>query len=371
MPAQPKLQRWIDLLAALLRRKFPAEFETLRREVPAYAEESRSDGTLTRMFERDKDELRALGVPIETVLDESGSLSRYRLASKQFYLPFLQLAYDSSRPVRRPKGPGYQALPVLAFEPEELDAIARAAHRVAALGDPALAHEAMRAIRKLGHDLPVPHEASRGELLALEQRPDADLLHALGTALQHRKRVRFGYRSMHRDAEGTRDVEPYGLAFLSGHWYLIARDISEERAHGQIGDVVRDTPTDGLKHFRVSRIHDVQVNAQKEQTPDFEIPATFDLGQHARSRQAWELGDAEQVEVVVHFAVQNGFTVPAMQLGEAMPGDPARRRFRVRRPDTFALWILGFAGDVRIETPAALHDQVRSLARATLARYDV
>ena len=354
MPAQPKLQRWIDLLAALLRRKFPADFETLRQEVPAYAEAGRKHETLMRMFERDKDELRALGVPIETSMDGDGSLSQYRLASRQFYLPFLQLAYDTPRPPQRPRGPGYQGLPVLAFEPEELDAIARAAYRVAALGDPALAHESMRALRKLGHDLPIPREAPTDELVSLEQPPDPELLDQLGNALQRRKRVTLSYRSMHRDAEGERTVEPFGLAFLTGHWYLIARDAG----------------TDALRHFRVSRIRDIAVNEAKAQSPDFSIPADFDLSQHARSRQAWELGDAELVEVTVRFRVQNGFTVPAMQLGDAIPGDAALRRFRVRRPDTFALWILGFAGDVRIERPPAMVEQVRTLARETLTKLE-
>jgi len=352
MPSQPKLQRWIDLLAALLRRKFPADFETLRQEVPAYAEPGKKHETLMRMFERDKDELRALGVPIETSLDGDGSLSQYRLSSRQFYLPFLQLAYDSPRAIQRPRGPGYQGLPVLAFEPEELDAIARAAHRVAALGDPALAHEAMRALRKLGHDLPVPREAPTDELVALEQPPDPELLDRLGNALHRRKRVTFTYRSMHRDAEGTRTVEPFGLAFLTGHWYLVARDLGAET----------------LRHFRVSRIRDITVNDAKAQSADFTIPSDFNLAEHARSRQAWELGDAELVEVTVRFRVQNGFTMPAMQLGDSIAGDPALRRFRVRRPDTFALWILGFAGDVRIEHPPAMVEQVQSLARETLSR---
>ena len=58
-----KVQRWIDLLAALLSRQLPSSFEELRGDVPAYAA---GDGpTLMRMFERDKDELRAFGVPIE------------------------------------------------------------------------------------------------------------------------------------------------------------------------------------------------------------------------------------------------------------------------------------------------------------------
>ena len=61
-----KIQRWIDLLAALLRRRFPAPLEELAREVPGY-DTGQNKAALRRTFERDKDELRAFGIPIETV----------------------------------------------------------------------------------------------------------------------------------------------------------------------------------------------------------------------------------------------------------------------------------------------------------------
>jgi len=356
VPKQPKLQRWTDLLAALLRRAYPADFETLRPEVGAYAAHTAGPAALMRMFERDKDELRALGVPIETVNDVDGNHGSYRLASKHFYLPFLQLAYEGNRPApapRRPRGPGYQALQVLAFEPDELDAIARAAHRVAALGDPALAHEALTALRKLAHDLPLSDEPDRAERVVTDGAPDPALLDALGDALHRRKSVRFTYRSMHRDETAARDVDPWGLAFLSGHWYLIGRDHA----------------ADQLRQFRVSRISAPEVNRANEQSRDFAVPTDFDLATHVQSKQAWELGDAEVREVIVRFTVATGVTLPAMQLGHEVDGDCTRRRFRVRRPDTFALWILGFAGDARIESPAELAAQVRTLAGHTLARY--
>ncbi len=38
------------------------------RDVPKYSMRGKSDATVMRMFERDKDELRSFGVPIETVV---------------------------------------------------------------------------------------------------------------------------------------------------------------------------------------------------------------------------------------------------------------------------------------------------------------
>ncbi len=353
MPSPNKLQRWTDLLAALLRRNFPVDFDTLRREVPAYADSTRSRDALMRMFERDKDELRSVGVPIDSVKDEDGNLGSYQLATRQFYLPYLQLAADSGRQPRRPRGPGYQSLPVLAFEPEELDAVARAVHRVTTLGDAALAHEAKTALRKLGHDLVLPAADTSGELIKLEQSVAPAMLDELAEALRQRKRVHFSYRSMHRDEVSKRHVEPYGLAFISGHWYLVGRDVD----------------ADARRQFRVSRMRDLSVNSVKAQSPDFTVPADFDLAAHARSRQAWELGDAEPEDVLLRFRVESGVTCPAMQLGEAVANEPRIRRFRVRRPDTFALWVIGFAGDAEVVSPESMVTRVRALAKATRARY--
>lgn len=357
---QPKLQRWTDLLAALLRRRFPASFDEFRDEVAGYARHAddpthRNETSVMRMFERDKDELRALGVPIESVEDDSGVPGRYRLASRQFYLPFLQLAHESGSTSRsRPRGPGYQSLPTLAFEPDELDVLVRAARRVTALGDASLAREATTAMRKLAHDLPVDQAAASGELVAASPAPDGATLDALSDALHRGKSVTFTYHSMQRDETAARTVDPYGLAFLSGHWYLIGRDHD----------------ADAIRQFRVSRVSRPRTNPTRSQSADFRVPPDFNLATHARSRRAWELGDAEQREVIVRFHAVTGTTMAAMQLGEPVAdGDESLRRFRVRRPDTFARWILAFAGAAHVERPPEMAAIVRATASRTLGVY--
>jgi proteasome accessory factor B len=97
----PKIQRWIDLLVALLRHHYPVTFEQLIAEVPAYSagqkEESRR-----RNFERDKDELRSFGVSIETIQSPEGEVIGYRLDPRRFYLPYLTLRSEG----RATPGPG-------------------------------------------------------------------------------------------------------------------------------------------------------------------------------------------------------------------------------------------------------------------------
>ncbi len=65
-------------MAALLARQAPIEFADIVAQVPAYADVA-AKGSRMRMFERDKDELRTLGVPIETVGKDGSEHAAYRL----------------------------------------------------------------------------------------------------------------------------------------------------------------------------------------------------------------------------------------------------------------------------------------------------
>ena len=222
-----KLQRWVDLLAALLRRHAPASLEELKRDVPEYF--GKSDlAALRRMFERDKVELREFGIPIVTVKDEAGEVIGYRLRREAFYLPYLSLIQDA-RPKTRPRRVdryGYRSLPELAFEADELDAVVEAARRMQQLGDPTLAELARSAMRKLAFDLPVD-AGVREEVVMFASAappPAADILQALDDALRQRKRVTIAYHTFGSDTRRAREVSPFGLFFLGSHWYLAARE---------------------------------------------------------------------------------------------------------------------------------------------------
>jgi predicted DNA-binding transcriptional regulator YafY len=178
---------------------------------------------------------------------------------------------------------------------------------------------------------------------------------ALDDALRRRKRVTIEYRGIASGAVTTRDVAPYGLFFLGHHWYLAARD-----AAGDGGPV---------KNFRVSRILAAAVNPRNENSADYDIPEAFRLRDHARSRQAWELGDGTVLDAVVEFRGASGAALAARRLGEAVPGAPERRRFSVRRTDAFARWLLSFGGDVVPLEPAELVAEWNALARRTREVY--
>ncbi|QJR36932.1 helix-turn-helix transcriptional regulator [Gemmatimonas groenlandica] len=354
MAAADKLTRWFDLIAALLRRRNGGTFEEFRYDVPAYITAAVNEASIMRTFERDKDELRAFGVAIETLPDGDGGESRYRLRPDEFYLPLLALCESrivsalEVRTIARPKGIGFQTLPVLAITPDECLTLRRAAGRVRALGNPTLDADAAGAIRKLEQDvglLPI------GEPIVAAVKVHASTFEVLGAALSARQRVTFSYASMGRNQQSMRTVEPYGLVFLTGHWYLVAHDPTQQ----------------ALRQFRVSRISKPKYNAQKKQ-PDYVIPATFDLEAHAASRQSWELGDEEAVSVVVAFRGESGQVQQGMQLGEET-STPSERCFRVRRRDPFLRWLLTFGGDASIVSPAEWHGSWRTLLHDTLSAH--
>jgi proteasome accessory factor B len=66
-----KTQRWLDLLAVLVGRRVPVTVDQIMEQVPAYRDrwetgDQRTRASVGRMFERDKDELRSMGIPLET-----------------------------------------------------------------------------------------------------------------------------------------------------------------------------------------------------------------------------------------------------------------------------------------------------------------
>ncbi|MEO8564227.1 MAG: WYL domain-containing protein, partial [bacterium] len=274
-----------------------------------------------------------------------------------FYLPYLGIV--SGRGVEEPTKVdryGYQSLAILAFEPDELQGIVEGARRVEQAGDPVLAAEARHAVRKLAFDLPLGATDGPGEptLAAPRNRADPKALTVLGDALFRRKRVTVSYHTMGTGASSQRTVEPYGLFFVNGHWYLAARDVDK----------------DALRNFRVSRIEEVTLNAAKAGTSDYEIPAGFTLREHAQSRQAWEIGDGDTIEAIVNFTGGTGAVLAASALGTPVDGAPTQRRFTVRRADSFARWLFSFAGDVVPVGPETLVHEYTRLLASTRALYE-
>ena len=361
-----KAQRWLDLVVFLLRRHFPVSVEQIMEGVPAYAadwatESDTKRASVRRKFERDKDELRELGIPIETVTYNisygTEQAEGYLLKASEMYLPRLIQAGEEERAPPRPR-----EVSALKATPETWSALARAAHRVARMPESPLAPYGRRALRKLGFDLPdVVAEADEPYVhyLSVPDPAVSDALAVLTPALLARKEVRFEYYSIGRDVRGPRRAWPYGLLYQSGNWYLLARD----------------PDVDALRTFRVSRMSDATANKSKPKTPDYDVPADFRLRDYV-GREVWRLGEDEESEIVaeVLFLPPTSWWAEARELGELVRADEATggqvRAFRVRQLDPFLRWCLTFRGQARPLGPEQVTRGFRELVRAVLALYE-
>ena len=363
-----KTQRWLDLIACLVGRKVPVEVDQIMEAVPAYAEkyseaDEKARQTVRRMFERDKDELKKLGIPIETVdltiNYGTEAVKAYRLSNRDFYLPYLKLMSEETpgAPIAPPAGHGQ-----LHLSAPHVGIVHDALSHVSWLPSSPLKREADSALRKLTFDLSDSlRQPDFAPVLYLD-RPGAEEIRTrvrtLSDALLARKQVRFTYHGIVSGEDTERDVAPYGLLFQRGHWYLIGHDATRE----------------AVRVFRIGRMEEPRANTKAPKKPDYEIPGDFSLEEY-RDRDAWELGseDDKTLEARVLFefptslwADRNGYGA----LEEEMPNGSQVRSFQVRQVSPFLRWILSLEGRARIAGPTVLAAGLRSLAREVLAVYE-
>lgn len=355
-----KLQRWLDLISYLVGRKIPVTVEEIMENVPAYAkkwctEDETERASVRRMFERDKDELRALGIPIETTryrinygLEE---IEGYRLTRRDFYLPYLRLVHEAW-PSEKEKP---YVLDEVVLTEDEAQAAADALHLASQLPAFPFLREARSAYRKLAFDL--GEEALSPTPEVYVDRPGAEeileRLRPLSDALLARKTVWFRYHGIYRGEATDREVRPYGLVFQRGNWYLVGHDVGR----------------DAIRVFRVGRMEDVKINRSKPHTPDYEIPSDFRLEDHLR-KEAWELGDEEPLvaEVLFRFprslwAERNGYGRKV----EERPDGSVVRAFDVQQVNPFLRWLLSLEGEAEVLSPESLRQELHALAREVLA----
>ncbi len=303
---QSVVERTLNLLIFLLESPHPVTADDVRNTVLGYGEQT--DDAFHRMFERDKDVLRTLGVPIK------------REALDAWEVDF---GYTVD--------PDEYAIPDPKLTQEERVALSVAA-RIVRLGG---SHAGLEALRKLGG-------VERGaglEPLGADLGPGAEILGSLFGAITERRSIEFTYRGQ------SRTGNPFGIAHRRGHWYLVAGTSKGERL------------------YRVDRIERVDVG----DTPDsFEKPRGFDI-RSIMDTQPWETGQDEIVKAEVRFEPDVAWWA-ARTLRLPTPEGELSVTIPVANRDAFVGWILSFGAAAAITVPESLRDEITSRVDAALER---
>lgn len=212
-------ERLLNLIIALTHAPRRMTRDEIRDTVEGYSprphgatadQAKKSDAAFERMFERDKDDLRRMGVPLRTVTDPlDGADIGYKI-----------VAADA-------------AMPPLDLTPAEVAVLGLAAEywQGATLGD-----DARLALTKVASH--TPHQVSEPMPWSALSTASKDATSVLVDAIHERQRVRFDYTST-TSGYARRYVEPWRLVMRGGTEYLVGRDVDK-------GDT---------RIYRVSRVH--------------------------------------------------------------------------------------------------------------------
>lgn len=303
---QQKSERIMNLAICLLMSRRFVDKARIREVVEGYHD--LSDAAFERTFERDKDELRHLGVPVETgsndplFPDEVG----YRILRKNFELPPIE------------------------FTPAETAALGLAASVWESATQAGRTVSALAKLRAAGVD-PDP---TRLSALAPSVGAREPAFGGIWAAYAERVPISFGYRG------GTRKVEPWAMTYRRGAWYLLGHDRG------------REAP----RVFKVARVDGAVARIGK--AGSYRLPDDLDVA------AAWRTLEPASSDETALLALRDGRANDLRASGtpepatEGVPPGYAAYRVGYARPGDFAAELCARGADALVLAPETLRQAV-------------
>lgn len=308
-----RAERLVNLVLALLSTRQYLTADRVRGIVPGYAEAA-GDEAFSRMFERDKTELRELGIPLEigrnSVFDPADG---YRIARRDYELGDIELAPDEAAAV---------GLAVRLWDSPELTGQAQGA---------------LVKLRAAGV------EVDTGAPVVESRVRTEPAFSPLLAAVQRRQAVCFDYRRPGSAERMTRTLEPWGVVSWRARWYVVGHD-RDRRAP---------------RCFRLSRVlgevRPVGVPGAVQRPEDvnlLEFVAGSDRADPSPVAIArlW-IAEGRAARIRRHAKLTGRLTV------DGVPGDLAE--IGLYHPESAANWIAGHGPDVLVLAPDVLAKAVR------------
>ena len=311
-----KTERLMNLLILLLSTRTYLPKHALRDSLEEYRS-APSEDAFEKMFERDKEELRALGIPVEVGSydplfdDEQG----YRISRAEFELPEIRLTAEEAAVV---------GLAARVWKDQELAATTQ---------------DALRKLATDGVDVDPAAQSLIAPQLVAEEPSFLTFLEAATT----RRPVRFHYRASTSPNAQERRLEPWGVVGFRGRWYAVGLD----RDRGE---------------HRVFRLGRVEGEVAHDGPPgSYVVPADLDLTALSR-HLAPEVPDRDAV-----LLVRQGRAVPLRRRATGAEHDRDgwdRVRVPFGRPDTLVAEICELGDAVVVLEPDDVRDDVVRRLRA-------
>lgn len=334
-----------------------------------------------RMFERDKQYLRDLGIPLETGTDSFGDEVGYRIRRDDYALPEIRLNRDEAAAL---------ALASQLWSSASLaSSAASALRKLAAAGAGGAGHGAAAGRAADGG---TDADAAPAELLGLaglEPRVDATepAFEPCLAAVQAGQAIKFPYRKPGDPAPTERHVEPWGVLSWRGRWYLAGHD----RVRGaprvfrlsRVAGPVRAVGPRGAVTVPPGTDLRAMVTMSTGSAPDAPRYATLAVrvgAGHALRRWARPLPrDGGPAPATPPAGTAAGESAAGALAGGGWPADEVGADMdllRVRYSDVgrMARWVSGYGADVVVLDPPELRAEVirrlRAVAEASAAPPD-
>ncbi|MBN9104036.1 MAG: WYL domain-containing protein [Propionibacteriaceae bacterium] len=303
---QQKSERIMNLAICLLMSRRFVEKAHIREVVEGY--HGLSDAAFERTFERDKDELRHLGVPVETGSNDP-------LFPDDVGYRILRAAFE---------------LPAIEFTPAETAALGLAASVWESATQAGRTVSALAKLRAAGVD-PDPTRLSAFAPSVGAREP---AFPGIWAAYAERAPISFGYRGE------VRRVEPWAMTSRRGAWYLLGHDRG------------RDAP----RVFKVARVDGVATRIGK--------PGSYRLPEDLDVAKAWRSLEPAASDETALLALRDGRANDLRRGGspepDVQPVPPGYQAYRVgyARPGDFAAELCARGADVLVLAPDTLRQAV-------------
>jgi proteasome accessory factor B len=316
-----KAERLMNLALCLMNTRRPLSKRELRSSIEAYRE-IHSDDAFNRMFERDKDDLRELGLVIETVDSLDG---------------------DTGYVARRDRN----RLPEIALDAEEAAALGLAAKVWQQARLAGAASGALQKLRAAGvpFDEPAGAYGTDGHSVIEPRIPAHEpAFEPLMLAARDRRAVSFEYRKANAVRPEQREVEPWALECWRGHWYLAGWDRGRS----------------ARRVFRLSRIS----GRVRSRGGPFSAP----VPDHVDVRQTVESWAGEGATSTARVRLRRGAGYPLRARAiETVPVDADWDEVEIPYGHGLDAWLVEFGPDALVVAPAELRadviDRLRAVAK--------